>query len=85
MSVQRADTELVLKLAELARHAPRAWSEALAEFRKYSDRVKDACIQSTPDMLQVNQGRAREAASLVQMFEQCVQNADTIAASRQKR
>ena len=77
--IDRQDIELAKKMAVLARSSPGAWSEFLEEFRKYADRVKDACVMSTPDLLQVNQGRARESAALHKTAAECVRVVDALA------
>jgi hypothetical protein len=70
-------------MAELARTSPR-WSAFLAEFEKYAGRVKDQCVMSAPNDVLVHQGRARESAALLCMFQDCVKEADKILAAKQK-
>lgn len=79
---QRSDAELVVKAAQLARSSPREWSEFLEEIRKHTDRVKDEMVSSTSDTLLVNQGRARESAALLKLYEGCLPESDKIVASR---
>jgi hypothetical protein len=81
----KEDMALVQKMAELARHSPGCWSEFLEEFRKYADRVKDGCVMSPIDMLQINSGRARESATLLEMATECVRISDAYAAKLQQK
>lgn len=72
------DRDLILKAAELARSAPRAWTEFLGALSRYSDQQKDNCIQSPLDQLPVTQGRAQLAAHLYGLLATCTQSADKI-------
>lgn len=76
MSVTRADTELAIKAARLARRAPIEWREFVEEFRKYAERMKDACIQSPVAELQVRQGIARGVAADLELLDTCVKFAE---------
>lgn len=76
------DRDLILKAAELARSAPRAWNEFLGAFSSFSNQQKDNCIQSPLEQLPVAQGRAQLAARLHELLETCVQSADKIEGKR---
>lgn len=76
------DRDLILKAAELARSAPRAWNEFLGAFSAFSNQQKDNCIQSPLEQLPVAQGRAQLAARLHELFATCVQSADKIEGKR---
>lgn len=85
MSVTRADLDLAIKAAELARSSPLAWRAFLEEFRKYANRAKDGCIQSPIEELQVRQGIARGVAASLELFETCVKFAEGYAESQRRR
>lgn len=73
-----SDRDLILRAAELARSAPRAWNEFLGAFSNYVDQQKDNCIQSPLEQLPVAQGRAQLAAHLQGLLAACLQSADKI-------
>ena len=77
-----SERDLIVKAADLARSAPRAWTEFLGAFFDYSNRQKDYCIQSPLEHLPVAQGRAQQAAHLYGLFEACVRSADNIEGKR---
>lgn len=84
IAVTKADVPLVQKAAVLARSSPKAWSEFLAEIGKLTDRAKDQCVSSPVDTLPVMQGGARALRDLYATLEQCIANADKLAASNVK-
>lgn len=73
-----ADKELILRAAELARTAPRAYQEFLGALSNFTDQIKNDCIQSPLDLLPVAQGRAQNAARLLNLLANCLSSADKI-------
>lgn len=72
------DRELILRAAEVARTAPRAWQEFLGALSVFTDQTKNDCIQSPLEQLPVAQGRAQLAAHLQNLLANCVASADKI-------
>lgn len=72
------DRELILRAAELARTAPRAYQEFLGALSNFTDRTKNDCIQSPLEQLPVAQGRAQLAAHLHNLLNNCLSSADKI-------
>lgn len=70
--------KLILTAASVARSAGEDWDRFVAEFAAYTDAVKDQCVSSSIETLQVAQGRARECASLLRLLRECRQTADQI-------
>ncbi len=70
------DRDLVLKSAALARAAPSQWSDFLAAMKGVTDETLNDVLKSPTEMLQVNQGRARMIASLLETLATCKQDAD---------
>jgi hypothetical protein len=70
------DKNFVLKSAALARAAPGEWSEFLAAFQDITDQTIKELVASSPEMVQVNQGRARMIASLIDTLATCKLQAD---------
>ena len=69
------DKELILRAAELARSAPRAYQEFLGALSNFTDQVKNDCIQSPLETLPVTQGRAQLAARLQGLVANCLASA----------
>jgi hypothetical protein len=82
--VSKQDAQLIQRMAVVARNSGRAWSDFLAEYKLYADRVKDRCVEAPPHQLQVVQGHARECAAMVKMFEGCCEAADKLAEQKAK-
>jgi hypothetical protein len=76
------DRELILRAAELARSAPRAYEEFLGALSDYTDQVKTDCISSPLDLLPVAQGRAQLAARLQNLLANCLSSADKFEGKR---
>lgn len=70
--------QLILRAASIARAAGEDWDRFVAEFAAYTDDVKNQCISSNADTVQIAQGRARECASLLRLFSECRVVADQI-------
>lgn len=77
-----SDRDLILKAANLARSAPKEWSDFLAAFKDYADTRRDQCVSSSPDALFVAQGRAQSCVALLRLFEDCLKAADQIQEKR---
>jgi hypothetical protein len=73
---------LALHAASVARSAPYEWGKLLETLKIYTDHRRDECVSSPSDAVFLAQGRAREAASLLRMLENCKQTADQIAEKR---
>ena len=82
MTEAEALKELTLRAAEVARRAPPEWSRLIEALRIITTHRRDQCVSSPADTVFILQGRAREAASLLGVFETCVKAADQIAEKR---
>jgi hypothetical protein len=57
--------ELIFAAAALARSSPENWQRFLTAFKGHCDELKDQCVASPVEMLQVTQGRAQAATGLL--------------------
>lgn len=73
---------VALRAAEVARRAPDEWERLLKALQDLTNHRRDECVSSPADNLFVAQGRAREAASLLRMMENCQKTADQITGKR---
>lgn len=83
--MNKADAEFVLIADQLSRSSGRVWSEFLSEFSKRTDRVKNQMVQSAPEQMQINAGRAREAVDLLDLLSNCRGYAEGVHAARKKQ
>ncbi len=82
MTEQEVAREIALCAARVARRAPEEWGALIAALKSLSDHRRDECVSSPADAVFIAQGRARESASLLRMFETCLKTADQIAEKR---
>lgn len=78
----KAEDDLILKSAGLAHAAPEEWKAFVASMKAVSFEWMTNCVRSPVDALQVNQGRAQQAALLADLFEGAVKAADRIVERR---
>lgn len=74
--------QLILKAAALAKAAPIQWGDFLKAFADYKEKHRDNAIQSPPETLQTNQGRAQLATTTYSMLEKAVESAEEITRKR---
>lgn len=74
--------QIALRAATVARRAPEEWGELLEALKNLTTHRRDECVSSPADTIFISQGRAREAASLLRMFETCLKTADQITEKR---
>ncbi len=72
------EQELIRCAANLARSRRLEWEEFLRAFAGHVDTLKDQCVSSPLEHLQVAQGRAQAARDLLRTLQTCVQVADQI-------
>ncbi len=60
------------------------WKEFVAAFHAYVAYLKDGCVASPIERLQVNQGRAQEGAFLQELFDGAVEAARQMQEKKQK-
>lgn len=70
------DRELTHRAAALARAAPREWPEFLQAMQEYTDEIRNHCISSPVETLQVSQGRAQNCRDLLRLFAECQETSD---------
>lgn len=70
------DRELVHRAAALARAAHPEWQEFLRAMQEYTDEIRDHCISSPVEALQVSQGRAQNCRDLLRLFAECQETSD---------
>jgi len=73
---------IALRAASVARGAPQEWGELLEALQQLTTHRRDECVSSPAETIFISQGRAREAASLLRMFESCLKTADQITEKR---
>jgi len=56
---------LTIKAAELAGRAPEDWLLFIEALAAHVEEVRDNCIRSPLDMLQINQGRAQALTAIL--------------------
>lgn len=76
-----AERDLILKTAVLARSAPEKFEDFIAALRAHTDALKDVCVMSPLEMLQVNQGRAQATAALLKTLSEALKKADELERS----
>jgi len=74
----KAEDRLQLSAIYLARRAPREWQDFLDALSVYATQQKDNLTQSPLDALQVNQGRAQNAARVHKLLTEALQSADKL-------
>lgn len=74
-------TDLSLAQAAKKIRASGGFDTLLAALRAYTDEMKNNCIQSPVEMLQINAGRAQACAMVLRVFEDC----ETIADQAEQR
>lgn len=74
--------ELIKALANLARAAPHEWEAFQSAYKGHFENLSKLAVMSPSDMVQVNQGRAREALDLLDKLKTCIQQANQIDRAR---
>ena len=74
--------QVILRAASVARRSPEEWSALLEALQLLSNHRRDELVSSPADNVYIAQGRAREASSLLRMFETCLKTADQITEKR---
>lgn len=74
--------QIALRAASVARRAPEEWSTLIEALHHLSNHRRDELVSSPADNVYIAQGRAREASSLLRMFETCLKTADQITEKR---
>ena len=74
--------ELIVKAAALAKSAPAQWADFLAAFAKYKEVHRDNLLNSPPDALQINQGRAQILSVVHDLLSDAVKNAEKMTGKR---
>lgn len=74
----KAEDRLQLMAIHLARRAPREWPDFLDALSAYVDLQRETLTQSPLETLQVNQGRAQNAARLHKLLSEALPSADKI-------
>lgn len=78
----RPDQVLVMAIAELAHSAPVAWRDFLKAFDVFVMSTMADCIMAAPDVLPVQQGRARGVNEVHDMLRNAEKTADRMAVRR---
>lgn len=73
-----AQQSLILRAAELARHAPSQWNDFLGALRDYTTDQTTILVKSAPEELPRQQGRAQVAVHLTETLANCLTLADKI-------
>lgn len=73
---------IALCAASVARRAPSEWANLIKALHQLTDHRRDECVSSPADAFLTAQGRARESASLLRMFETCLKTADQLTEKR---
>lgn len=82
MTEQELAKTIALRAAEVARRAPDEWGRLVEALQALTNHRRDECVSSPVETVLIAQGRAREAASLLRMFETCLKTADQITEKR---
>lgn len=78
----RPDQIMVRAIAELAHSAPVAWQEFLKAFEVFVRSTTADCIMAAPDVLPVQQGRARGVNEVHDLLRNAEKTADRMAVRR---
>lgn len=74
--------ERLIRAADMLSRSP-AWSEFLAALEEDVHVATVNCVQSPPDLLQINQGRAQAAVAFLKMFKTCRAEAERLRVKQQ--
>jgi hypothetical protein len=76
-----ASAKLIIAADRLSRSP--AWGDFLAALEDDVRIATANCVQSPPDLLQINQGRAQAAVAFLKMFQTCRVDAEKLRAQQQ--
>lgn len=79
------DKELIRITASLASSSPELWKLFIAELNKRRNTIGEEFLNAPPKLLQVAQGRAKEATYLYYLLEGAVKTADRISNGGMKK
>lgn len=74
--------ELIKKAAALGRIAPEQWAEFLKAFAEYKEHHRDNLLNSPPNALQINQGKAQMITIAYDLLRGSVESAEQINRKR---